>query len=407
MSIRSRLAAWALRGVHPRDPALAEWFGMLNMTAAGVSVTAETAMRVSAVYACIRVLSETVASLPLVVYRRKAGGGKERAPDHWLYPLLHSGPNGWMTSFAWREQGVAHQCLRGVAYSRIVGDARGRRQLVPIHPDRMRAKLLDTGRLAYELQKQNGGTEILLQEEVLRIPHLVVDGIRPVTPIEAQKEALGAALAAQDYSARFWANDAKPRSGWIEMQGNFKSDDDEEGFRKKWQAYMTGENRHKVAFLPKGMIYHALSMTMEDAQFLETRKLQRSEVASIFRVPPHMIGDLERATFSNVEQQSIDFVVHTIRPWLVRWEQELSRGLLSEAEQEKYFVEFLVDGLLRGDANARANYFRTAVLTGWMNRNEVREIENMNRETGLDEFLAPLNMTPADLLADVLKGKTA
>jgi HK97 family phage portal protein len=404
MNLRNRIASWLLRGIHPRDPALAQWLGSA-MTASGVSVTADNAISVAAVYSCIRVLSETLAGLPLIVYRRKPGGGKERATDHWLYQLLHVAPNGWMTSFAWREMGMAHLCLRGASYSRIVGDARGKRQLIPIHPDRMRPVLLDSGRLAYEMQNQNGGFTTLLQEEVLRIPFMTLDGVRPVTPIQSQRETIGASLASQDYGARFWANDARPTGGWIEMEGDFKDEVSGNKFRDKWQAAMTGENRHKTPFLPKGMKYHPLSLTMEDAQFLDTRKYQRSEIAGLFRVPPHMIGDLERATFSNVEQQSIDFVVYTMQPWLSRWEQELSRGLLSESEQEEYFVEFLVDGLLRGDATARANYFRTAVLTGWMNRNEVREIENMNRADGLDEYLTPLNMTPADLLAETIKGK--
>ncbi len=376
------------------------------MTAAGMSVTADNAMRVAAVYSCIRVLAETLAGLPLIVYRRKKGGGKERATDHWLYRVLHSAPNDWMTSFAWREMGMAHLCLRGVSYSQIVADTRGRRQLVPHHPDRVRATHLDTGRLAYEVQLKNGTFVTVLQEDMLRIPFMTLDGVTPITPIQSQRETLGAALATQDYSSRFWANDARPTGGWIEMDGTFANEDAEKKFKASWQSSMTGENRHKTPILPRGMKYNApLNLTMEDAQFLETRQLQRSEIAGIWRVPPHMIGDLARSTNNNIEHQGIEFVVYTMQPWIARWEQELSRGLLSEAEQEEYFVEFLVDGLLRGDAAARANYFRTAVLTGWMNRNEVREIENMNRAEGLDEFLTPLNMTPADLLAETIKGK--
>ncbi|MDA8258439.1 MAG: phage portal protein, partial [Betaproteobacteria bacterium] len=287
MNLRNRIASWLLRGIHPRDPALAQWLGGA-MTAAGVSVTAANAISVAAVYSCIRVLSETLAGLPLIVYRRKAGGGKERATDHWLYSLLHGAPNGWMTSFAWREMGMAHLCLRGAAYSRIVGDARGKRQLIPIHPDRMRTVLLDSGRLAYEMQNQQGGFTTLLQEEVLRIPFMTMDGVRPVTPIQVQRETIGASLASQEYGARFWANDARPTGGWVEMEGDFKSDASSKSFREKWQKAMTGENRHMTPFLPRGMKYHPLSLTMEDAQFLETRKFQRSEIAGLFRVPPHM-----------------------------------------------------------------------------------------------------------------------
>lgn len=405
MSLKTRLATWLLRGVHPRDPALANWLGIGNMSAAGVSVTADTALRVAAVYSCVRVLAETLASLPLIVYRRKSGGGKERATDHWLYQILHNTPNDWMTSFAWREMGMAHLCLRGVAYSRMVPDRRRRYQLVPVHPDRVRPTHLESGRLAYEVQLKSSKWVTVLQEEMLRIPFMTLDGIFPITPIQAQREAIGAAYAAQDYGARFWANDARPTGGWIEMDGVFKDDEAAKKFRTQWQESMTGENRHKTVILQKGMKFNPMSLTMEDAQFLETRKLQRAEIAGIYRVPPHLIGDLERATWGNIEHQSINFVMYTMQPWLARWEQELTRGLLTEQEQEEYFVEFLVDGLLRGDATARANYFRTAVLTGWMNRNEVREIENLNRADGLDEFLTPLNMTPADLLAETIKGK--
>ena len=403
MNLRHRFTTWLLRGLHPRDPALAEWLtGGLAMS--GVAVTVESALRVAAVYSAVRVLSETLASVPLIVYRRKPGGGKERATDHWLYQLLHAAPNGWMTSFAWREMGMAHLCLKGAAYNRIVGDPRGRRQLIPIHPDNIRAGLLDSGKLAYRVQT-SAGQITLLQDEVLRIPFMTLDGVNPLTPIGVQRETIGSAIATADYGARFWANDARPTGGWIEWDKDFKDDAARKSFREQWQESMTGANRHKTAMLKPGMKYNSFALNMADAQYIESTKLHRTEIASIYRVPPHMIGDLERATFSNIEQQSIDFVVYTMQPYFARWEQELTRGLLSEAEQQDYYVEFLVDGLLRGDATARANYFRTAILTGWMNRNEVRAIENMNRADGLDEYLTPLNMTPADLLAETVKGK--
>lgn len=404
MTWRTTVTKWLMRGMHPRDPALVEFFGG-GMTAAGVSVTADSAMRIAAYYACVRVLSETLASLPLILYRRLPGGGKERATDHWLYPLLHSAPNGWMTSFSWREMGMAHICLRGAAYSRIVADARGRRQLIPLHPDQVRTIQRESGELAYEVQPRTGASYVLLQDEMLRIPFMTLDGINPITPIQAQRDTLGSAIAAQEHHARFWANDARPTGGWIELEGDFRDDESRKKYRDQWQEYMTGQNRHKTAFLKRGMKYHPFQANAADIQYIESRKLSRSEIAGIMRVPPHMIGDLERSTFSNIEQQSIDFVIYCMQPWARRWEQEIPRALLTEREQETYFCEFLFDGLLRGDATARANYFRTAVLTGWLNRNEVREIENLNRVEGLDEYLAPLNMSPADLLADAIKGK--
>lgn len=385
---------------NPRDPVLAEWFGLSGMSAAGFTVTPDSAMRAAAVFSCIRILGEAVASLPLIMYRRLPDGGKERAVNHPLYGLVGRSPNGWQTRFEWIEMGMGHMCLRGASYSRIVGDKRGNRQLVPMHPDRVRPELLDSGKIAYEYQPTVGNKEVLLQDEVLRIPFMTIEGVKPISVITAQRESIGASLASQDYGSRFFANDARPTGGYVSWEGGnrFKDDEEEKKFREAWQIYMTGPNRHKTAFLKPGMKFNELGMTNDDAQFLDTRKYQRSEIAGIFRVPPHMIGDLERATFANIEHQAIEFVVHTVGPWLARWEQALSRDLLTPAEQDEYFFEFLTAGLLRGDANARANYFKAAILTGWMSRNEVRAIDNLNKQDGLDEFIVPLNMAPSDLL---------
>ncbi|MFM2345361.1 MAG: hypothetical protein RL654_114 [Pseudomonadota bacterium] len=401
---RHRAAQWLLRGQHPRDPALIELLGGGTMTSAGVAVTPDTAMRVAAVYSCVRVLAESLGSLPLIMYRRKAGGGKERATDHRYYRLVGSAPNGWLTSQLWREMGVASMCLGGAAYSRIQIDAAGRVRLIPLDTRSVQPYLLDSGALAYRWQSSSG-PQILLQDEVLRIVYATLDGIKPLSPIGLQRETVGTALAAQESHARFWGNDARPTGGWIEMTGEFKDEEARKKFRAQWEEYVGGKNRGRVAFLKPGMSYKTFQINQADLQYIESQKLSRSQIAGMYRVPPHMIGDLERATFSNIEQQALDFIVHCMGPWAKRWEQSLTQSLLTEDEQQTYFFEFLFDGLLRGDSAARANYFRTAVLTGWMNRNEVREIENMNRIGGLEEFLAPLNMSPADLLAEQIKSK--
>lgn len=384
----------------PRDPVIAEWWGASGMSAAGMSVTAESAMRAAAVFSCVRVLAEAVASLPLILYRRLPDGGKERATDHPMSSVVGRSPNGWQTRFEWVETSMAHLCLRGASYSRIAIDGKGRRQLIPMHPDRVRADMLDSGKIAYEYHPVRGGVQVLLQDEVLRVPFMVLDGVTPVSVIGQQRESIGATLAAQDYGARFFANDARPTGGYVSWEtGNrFKDDEEERKFRENWQRYMTGPNRHKTAFLKSGMKFNELGMTNDDAQFLDTRKYQRSEIAGMFRVPLHMIGDLERSTNNNIEHQGIEFVVHTLGPWLARWEQALSRDLLTETEQDEYFFEFLTAGLLRGDATARSAYFQRAILTGWMSRNEVRAIDNLNKAPGLDEYIVPVNMLPTDLL---------
>ncbi len=378
---------------HPRDPVIAEWWGLSSQSAAGFAVTPETALRVSAVWACVRVLAESVAQLPIKVFRRLDDGGKQPDDAHPLSAVLRRRPNGWQTSFEWREMGVAHQCLRGAAYSRIVASRRGERSLIPLHPDRVRAEQRSDGSLIYEYWPPEGPRQVLLQEEVLRVPFMVMDGVQPISPIGAQREAIGAALAAQDYGSRFFRNDAVPRA-YLKLAGNFKTTDDKAKFRESWQETMTGVNRHKTPVLESNMELKELGMSNEDAQFLETRKFQVADIARIFRVPPHMIGDLERSTNNNIEHQGIEFVVHTMGPWLARWEQALARDLLKDSEQDTHFIEFNVAGLLRGDIKARYDAYTKGRQWGWLSANDVRRLENLNPIEGGGAYLTPLNMAP-------------
>ena len=409
MGIISRLESRSISESlgHPRDPVIADWFGGGMNSAAGFPVSPESAMRVSAVFSCVRILSESVASLPLKMFRRLPDGGKELAKEMPQFNLVGRSPNSWQTRFDWLERGTANVCLRGVAYSRIVSSKKGERQLIPLHPERVRAELLDSGKVAYEYQPKNGNKIILLQDEVLRVPFMSLEDLRPLSPIGVQREAIGASLATQDYASRFFANDARPTGGYITFEGGnkFADDEEEKKFRLNWQKYMTGANRHKTAILKPGMKFNELGMVNKDAQFLETKKAQRSEIAGMYLVPPHMIGELDKATFSNIEHQTIQFVMYTLTSWLCRWEQSLSRDLLTPGEQDDFFFEFLVDGLMRGDATARANYFKTAIINGWMNRNEVRAIENLNKVLGLEKFIVPMIMTSSDQLGKPKKGK--
>lgn len=399
MGILSRLEhrAASFSGTHPRDPALAEWFGTSNMSAAGVSVTPDSAMRASAVFSCVRVLSETTAITPPILYRRMPDGGRERATNHRLYNVVGRRPNGIQSRFEWMEQSTAHINLRGAAYSRILSDRKGNVQLVPMHPSRVTPRLLDSGKLAFQYTPPSGGREILLQEEVLRVPFMVLDGVTPLSVIGAQRETIGASLALQDYGSRFFANDARP-SLWIEHPTKFKDSDAARAWKASWQESQTGSNRNKTAVMENGMKLHEMGMTNDDAQFLETKNALRSEIAGMFRMQPHLIGDLSKSTNNNIEQQSLEFVMYTMSPWFVRWEQALSRDLLRDDEQDEYFFEFLVDGLLRGDSKTRSQLYKDAIFSGWMNRNEVRARENMNHADGLDEFIAPVNYVPANQL---------
>jgi len=368
------------------------WFEPVSIrSATGLRVSPDAALRLSAVYACVRILSETMASLPLVVYRDRPDGGKDRVTDHWLHQLLCRRPNRFQNPFEWREMLQGHLALRGNAYNQIITNPRGEIiELIPIHPDRVRIELLPSGEYRYRVTDRLGEESVLPRGKVWHLRGLSSDGLMGMSPIELARESLGMALAAQDYGARFFANDAKPTGGWIEFPGSFKDAEAKKIFRESYQAAQSGANRGKVLVLENGMKFHEVGVTNKDAQFLELRKFQITDIARLFRVPPHMIADLDRATFSNIEQQSLEFVMHTMTPWAERWEASIESELLLEGDALE--VEFDFANLMRGDAASRSAFYQSGIQNGWLTRNEARIAENLNPIDGLDEPLRPLNM---------------
>ncbi len=343
-------------------------------TTSGKAVNERTAMQTTAVYACVRILAETIASLPLNLYRYTESG-KEKALDHQIYYLLHDEPNPEMTSFVFRETLISHLLLWGNAYAQIIRDGRGKiLALYPLLPDRMTVNRNLNGELYYEYRKDTGYI-ILRPEEVLHIPGLGFDGLVGYSPIAMAKNAIGIAIATEEYGAKFFANGANP-GGVLEHPGVVK---DPARIRESWNAVYQGSgNAHRVAVLEEGMKFQPIGIPPEQAQFLETRKFQTEEICRIFRVPPHLVANLDKATFSNIEHQSISFVVHTIRPWLVRLEQGMNKALLSKSEKGQYFVGFVVDGLLRGDYASRMQGYAVGIQNGFLSPNDVRALENMN-----------------------------
>jgi HK97 family phage portal protein len=343
-------------------------------TASGKTVNERTAMQTTAVYACVRILAETIASLPLNVYR-STDNGKEKATDHQLYYLLHDEPNPEMTSFVFRETLMSHLLLWGNAYAQIIRDGRGKvLALYPLLPDRMTVDRTTDGRLYYEYRKDTGYV-ILRPEDILHIPGLGFDGLVGYSPIAMAKNAIGMAIATEEYGSKFFANGASP-GGVLEHPGVVK---DPARIRESWNAVYQGSgNAHRIAVLEEGMKFQSIGIPPEQAQFLETRKFQTEEICRIFRVPPHLVANLDKATFSNIEHQSISFVVHTIRPWLVRLEQGMNKALLSPSEKGQYFVGFVVDGLLRGDYSSRMQGYAVGIQNGFLSPNDVRALENMN-----------------------------
>jgi len=384
-----------------RSPYGEFWFEPVSArTGSGMRVSPDSALRLAAVYACVRILAETMASLPLVVYQRRADGGKDKVTDHWLYRLMAKRPNRYQNPFEWREMLQGHLALRGNAYNQIITNPRGEIiELMPIHPDRVKIELLPSGEYRYRVTDRAGTEVIMPRGDVWHLRGLSSDGLMGMSPIELARENLGMALAAQDYGARFFANDAKPTGGWIEFPGSFKDNEAKKVFRESYQQAQSGANRGKVLVLENGMKFHEVGVTNKDAQFLELRKFQITDIARLFRVPPHMIADLERATFSNIEQQSLEFVMHTMTPWAERWEASIESELLLDGDDIE--IEFDFANLMRGDAASRSSYYQSGIQNGWLTRNEARIAENLNPIDGLDQPLRPLNMVEEDAAEDL------
>ena len=375
---------------------------LMGGSTAGKAVTERSAMQMTAVYACVRILSEAIAGLPLQLYRYKDDGGKEKAIDHPLYLLLHDEPNPEMSSFVFRETLMSHLLVWGNAYAQVIRNGKGEViALYPLMPNRMTVDRDANGQLYYSYQMSNSdaptmpnGMVILKPSEVLHIPGLGFDGLVGYSPIAMAKNAIGLAIATEEYGAKFFSNGATP-GGILEYPGAIK---DPDKIRDSWNRGFAGtQNAGKVAILEEGMKYTPISISPEQAQFLETRKFQINEIARIFRVPPHMVGDLEKSSFSNIEQQSLEFVKYTLDPWVIRWEQSIQRTLLTPDEKKQYFVKFNLEGLLRGDYQSRMNGYATARQNGWMSANDIRELENLDRiptEYGGDLYLINGNMLP-------------
>lgn len=386
----------------PKNSLLANTYSFFfGSTTSGKTVNEKTAMQTTAVYACVRILAETIASLPLHTYRHNENG-KEKAIEHPIYNLLADEPNSEMTSFVFRETLMSHLLLWGNAYAQIIRDGRGNViGLYPLLPNKMTVNRSSNGEIYYIYSRYSDenpnieryGDVYLQNHEVLHIPGLGFDGLVGYSPIAMAKNAVGMSIACEEYGASFFANGANP-GGVLEHPGVVK---DPARVRESWNSVYQGTgNAHKVAVLEEGMKFQSIGIPPEQAQFLETRKFQINEIARLFRIPPHMVGDLEKSSFSNIEQQSLEFVKYTLDPWVIRWEQAMKKALLLPSEKKDYFIKFNVDGLLRGDYQSRMNGYATGRQNGWLSSNDIRELENLNRipeELGGDLYLVNGNMT--------------
>ena len=375
-----------------RDSGQTFVFGRSN---AGEQVDEKAAMQIPTVYACVRLLAESIAALPLHLYRMTDdNGNKEKARDHPLYKILYRQPNPEMTSFVFWETLMTHLLLWGNAYAQIVRDGKNTvLGLYPLLPENVEVDRDESGELYYiyhaytdEVPGEQNKDLYFRRDEIFHVPGLGFNGLIGFSPIAMMKNSLGTSIAVDKYGSSFFKNGAQP-SGVLEHPGVVK---DPNRIRDSWEAaYGGAANAHRVAVLEEGMAYKPISLPPEDSQFLETKQFSVTEICRIFRVPPHLVADLSRATFSNIEYQSLNFVMHSLTPWLVRIEQGIIKDLLLEEEQDTYFPKFNVDGLLRGDYQSRMNGYATGISNGFLSPNDVHRLENMDlipAEEGGDDY---------------------
>lgn len=364
------------------------WYGRTPGAAslAGVAISEDTARAISTVYRCVAILGGLVGYLPLMVYRWRPDDGKDRAANHPLWDLLHDAPNGWQTSFEWRELGMNHLLMRGNFYNEIIPGPRGFvDQLKPLHPDTVAVKQLDSGRLTYAVRRRSGQTDVLVQDQVFHVRGPSKDGITGLDVITLMRESLGLAGAAESFGARTF-RDRPMMSGILKHPGKL---DDEASKRmaESFRVATSGANAHAPAVLEDGVDWVSVGITPEQAQYLELRHFQIADIARWFGVPLQLLGETEKSTSwgSGIESLMIGFVIHTLAPWLKRWEQAIARDLILASDV--YFAEFTVEALLRGDTKSLYEAFAIATGgRGWMAPNEVRGRLNLNPIPGYDEI---------------------
>lgn len=390
---------------HPRDPALAELLGYGTNTAAKIPIDEETAMKFSAVYASIRVIAETKASLPIQVFERLPNGKRAKVTMHPVNDLLHVlDPNPDMTRMVCQEVRQAHVLGWGNSFAEITFNGKGEPTAIrPKHPSRVRPfRDRATGRIMYEVYQEDGGTVTLDASEVLHVPGFGFNGITGKSPLRLFAESIAIGLAEERFVGSFFARSAKP-SVIIKMpEGKQLGDVAAKDIRTQWESF-SGENAHRPALVDNGADVQLVTMPLNEAQLLESRKFQAEDIgARVYRIPPHVLGLLDRATFSNIESQDGYFEKHTMRPWLERDEQELNRKLFSREERRRFFVRHNVNALLRADIKTRFEAYKTAIQNGWKSANDVLELEDENG-IGLqgDLYLVPQNMQPASVVVQL------
>ena len=367
-------------------------------------VTPDSAMRFAAVFACTRVLAETLASVPLHHYERMANGGRKHADNFPLAEVLKN-PNPFMTGFEFTEVLMKHLTSWGNAYAQLTYDARGQIvELWPLLPQNMLGSRIQGDERIYTYQDENGKIATISSQVMWHIKGLG-NGLDGLSPLGLMRRVIGLGLSAEEFGKKFFDNDARP--GLVIQHPGALSEKATKNLKESWETDHKGVSKsHRIRILEEGMTLHEVGIPPEDAQFLETRKFQISEIARIYRIPPHMIADLDNASFSNIEHQGIEFVKYSILPWAKRFEESIYKFLYLPKDRANKYPEYLLAGLERGDIASRYTAYAQGKQNGWLSTNDIRKLENMDPVENGDMYLVPLNMVPADSLADSSKLKS-
>jgi HK97 family phage portal protein len=403
MNILQRLKA----GVHAmtattrdKDGWFVDWMHGGLSTASGEKVGNDSAMKLSAVYACINVISQDVAKLPLKVYK-ETDGGKEAMKAHPVYRLLHYQPNPYMTAMDFRQALTAHCLSWGNGYAEIVRDTDGNpAELRVLRPDRV-VPIMDKGKIWYRVSDDSGHYLYVESDDMFHLKGLGYDGLVGYNVIQYAREALGHAVALEKHGAAYFGNGANP-GGLLVHPGRLspQARTNLENFHNK--QHQGAGNANKISILEEGMQYTKVTIPPDESQFIESRAFSIPEICRWFRIQPHKIADLSRATYSNIEQQSLDYVTDTLSGWLKRWEQAIWWKLFTDDEKEGgFYAEHVLEGLLRGDIQTRYASYATGRQWGFMSVNEIRQKENMNPIDGGDQYLVPVNMTTPEKMKQV------
>ncbi len=364
-------------------------------SASGVGVNAVTASRYGAVFACVQARAESIGQLPMNLFQEKSERDKRHAKDHPLWTLLHSAPHEGCTAQEFWEYISACLDLRGNAYvfiNRVNGKVF---ELVPLDPTWVTVRVTASRDIAYEVRVPDAGMKLYLPADILHIKRMSLNGFTGASIVEQARDTIGLGMAMERHGAKFFKNGGAP--GGVLKTDQMLTDEQFAQLEDSWADTHGGlDNAHRIAILEAGLSWQAVGMPLKDVQFLEGRKFSRSEICGLFRVPPHLIGDLDRATFSNIEQQGLDFITHGLTPALTRIEQRCNLQLLTPDERKTYFCKFNVKALARGDMAARAAFYNSMLQNGAMSPNDIRDVEDMNQREGGDIYLTPMNMVIND-----------